>query len=123
MNIRKFNKGEAFWSVKNKQTRRVIHHEFDLLLKDCWFTVQQGGQSKVRQLNRKNVHAWVNGQLVWSGGFPTWLDLTRVRYNPYDTDFFEVDPHGKAIAASQYVYFRSNGTIYSAGKIVYRAGR
>jgi hypothetical protein len=80
-------------SVRNKG--KVIKHADIVALENVKFHVQPAGQAKVRREKRKNVHAYVAGDLMPRQRIATnsveVLDL--VKYNPYKNDFF-VDEEG-----------------------------
>ena len=131
MNIRKFNKGEPFWSVRDKKTGKVIQHKEELVVKNCWFTVQPAGRDKVRKQKRKNVHAWVNGTIMpdvrMNQGNESHYPIEErrhVSYNPYTYDHFEVAGEstpeasgGREIAAADLVHLTSTGRIYAYGSL------
>ena len=129
MNVRKFNRGEPFWSVRDKKTGKVIQHEEELVVKNCWFTVQPAGRDKVRAQKRKNVHAWVNGTIMpdvrMNHGNESHYPIEErrhVSYNPYTHDHFEVATEsapdasrGREIVAADLVHLTSTGRIYVYG--------
>lgn len=55
-------------------------HLDDVWLEDCHYVVRPAGRQKVLSTNRKNVHAFISGELIQPlsirGG-------TEVRYNPF----------------------------------------
>lgn len=72
---------------------KVIMHADFVKLKDVEFRVRQGGKEKVRDEKRKNVHAFVIGDLVDFCEFPCKSILPPddgliVTYNPYINDSF-----------------------------------
>jgi hypothetical protein len=71
---------------------RVTSRERSVLLLDVSFKVYKTGQKKVRREKRKNVHAFIVGELV---GFTKYVrkNSTSVAYNPYAHDeFFTLTP-------------------------------
>lgn len=87
------------WSVRHKG--RVIGHDEYVFLMDAEFIVQPAGNARVRREGRKNVHAFVRGDLYIRGGY-AYDDLQkpcgdRVTYNPYEHTAF-VNVHGQAVA-------------------------
>ncbi len=80
-------------SVRNRG--KVIRHADIVLLENVKFHVQPAGQAKVRKNKRKNVHAYVAGDLASKQGFGngTVEEFDLVKYNPYKYDFF-VDEEG-----------------------------
>jgi hypothetical protein len=72
--------GYPIFSIMDIATNKVIGHERNLMLRDCILKVRQGGMEKVRQEQRKNVHAGVIGYLT--NEEPRVLP-TQITYNPY----------------------------------------
>jgi len=58
-----------------------------MTLKDAKFVVRKGGQKRVRQEGKKNVHAFAVGYLTNSKQ-RSYHDWDRVKYNPYTDDYF-----------------------------------
>lgn len=72
---------------------RVLTHEHAVFIRDPRFVVQPAGRSKVLRDKRKNVHAFVRGELVGFStgqltGFDDWEDWTQASYNPYKLGTF-----------------------------------
>ena len=67
------------------QDKLVVGHTNKLLLKDCVFIVNKGGQNRVRKRNKKQVHAFVEGHV---GEFDSFYLCNLVTYNPYVNDSF-----------------------------------
>ena len=69
----------------------VVDHPHAVVLKNVKFRVQPAGRAKVLKEKRKNVHAFVCGQLVetygptipWGGGKKIFSTDFQVVYNPY----------------------------------------
>lgn len=58
----------GLFSIRNKETGRVQDHGRVLILNNARFIVQPGGVNRVLREGRKNVHAWVEGDLdPWNG--------------------------------------------------------
>lgn len=74
---------------------KVVQHASQVLLHNVTFTVSQAGRSRVLSEGRKNVHAFVRGELtrsypdyVVSTGIVVPLHFRAVTYNPYKYDTF-----------------------------------
>ena len=86
-----YNLHKHTFSVTYKS--KVILHADYVKLKDVEFRVRQGGQEKVRDEKRKNVHAFVIGNLVDYCKFPC-DNMPQeptdkiVTYDPYKYDSF-----------------------------------
>lgn len=73
------------WSVRSKG--RVRLHLRSVVLQNVKFVVQPGGRARVLKEQRKNVHAFVKGQILECH----YLDLSNyveVKYNPYISGTF-----------------------------------
>ncbi len=86
-----YNLHKHCWSIRDKKTKKVIAHRNALQLLNCTFKVQQGGRARVLREQRKNVHAFVEGD---------WHDLIannnqrwkKASYNPYKKGkFYDLD--------------------------------
>lgn len=91
VNLHKTRKaGQRIYSVRSVKTGRVVDHLSRLVLMNPRFSVQQGGRAKVNKTKRKNVHAFVRGELDNSleGLFLFDKLPKRVSYNPYRLPFF-----------------------------------
>lgn len=86
------NLHKNMWSVRNKKTRLVISHEDKVYLKDCKFIVQKAGREKVRRDKKKNVHAFIEGELISKEEAYTLMSVESfpkaVMYDPYIHDTF-----------------------------------
>jgi hypothetical protein len=98
------------WSVKHKQ--KVIARKYILTLSNATFKVSQTGRNRVLKEKKKNVHAFVCGELVevWSEEFGVAVEVT---YNPYKYDSFVVKATGEVIVSADYVIFKTLGECYA----------
>jgi len=58
-----FNLHRKVWSVRNAKTKRLVGHASRLLLRDATFKVSEAGRQRVLRERKKNVHAFVRGEL------------------------------------------------------------
>ena len=86
------------FSVK---TKNVIGHTDYLILTNCEFRVQEKGRQRVIKEQRKNVHAYIKGDVV-SGNIKG--DYDEISYNPYKNASFMV--RGEPIYTAKLVLFR-----------------
>ena len=87
-----WNLHRNLFSIMSMKTGRVIGHAEAVSLKNANFVVRPGGRAKVLREKRKNVHAFVIGELTTDS-----LDEgVHVSYNPYETATF-VDVTGKPV--------------------------
>ena len=90
-----FNLHKRIFSVRDKRTRRVILHAPEVFLSLALFKVSQKGRARVHRDGVKNVHAFVEGDMVKN--IPTLLpDGELVKYNPYLNETF-VNVHGDPV--------------------------
>lgn len=109
-----FNLHNQLWSVRALSGRdkgRVIGHASKVMIRDARFAVQAAGRAKVLEERRKNVHAFVRGDLegaVWSYAakaktpresidFTSW-ERSDVRYAAHATR------HGVGVTYNPYRY-------------------
>lgn len=109
------------YSLRDKRTRLVNAHEAALVLKEATFKVSEAGRQRVLREKRKNVHAVVEGELLfaYTPGSAPHSDITRencaawglvpIAYNPYKGPFFYRADTGEAVAGAQRVYLNPNG--------------
>ena len=80
---------------------KVIIHADYVKLKDVEFRVREGGKSRVRDERRKNVHAFVIGNLLDYCEFPCENiespKGTIVTYDPYRYDSFVIKKTGEPV--------------------------
>jgi hypothetical protein len=76
------------WSVL--QNGLVIGHTNSISLKNCIFIVSDSGRQRVLRDKRKNVHAFIQGQVDTATDMKVvWNPNYKVAYNPYKSgDFF-----------------------------------
>ncbi len=75
------------WSIQSCKSGLVIDHKQYITLLDAKFVVRKGGQKRVREEGKKNVHAFAVGYLTNSKQ-RSYHDWDRVKYNPYTDDYF-----------------------------------
>ena len=88
-----WNLHKNVWSIQDCKSGLVIDHMSDLVLEDAKFVVRKGGQKRVREQGKKNVHAFAVGYIYKGDSIPyakgrLHLDWDRVKYNPYTDDYF-----------------------------------
>jgi len=82
-----FNLHKRVFSVRSCKTGRVIHHAKDVHIVNPKFVVREGGRQRVLRERKKNVHAFVRGNLTTFKDNPSRLADT-IGYNPYKYDSF-----------------------------------
>ncbi len=115
------------WSVKSKETGRVIAHADEVQLSGVEYKVSQAGRDRVLREKSKNVHAGLVGTLVdydpLGGHVPTYpgasfssdpwakpgpADPVNVTYNPYKYSQFVVKHSEEPIAKSDTAILRAD---------------
>ena len=82
-----FNLHKRVFSVRSCRTGRVIDHTKHVHIVNPKFVVREGGRQRVLRERKKNVHAFVRGNLTAFKDSPSHLADT-VGYNPYKYDSF-----------------------------------
>ena len=88
-----WNLHKNVWSIQDCKSGLVIDHRKCVVLEGN-FVVRKGGQKRVREEGKKNVHAFAVGYI--SPYFVStseslkkeFGDWDRVKYNPYTDDYF-----------------------------------
>ena len=75
-----------------KQGGIVRCHAENVTLRSCQFIVSKAGQRRVRDEQKKNVHAFIEGFVVDARRSLELLDFgwSSVYYNPYSTDHWQL---------------------------------
>jgi len=63
-----WNLHKGMWSVQCAKTRKVMGHATQVLVREAAFTVSEAGRQRVLKERKKNVHAFVVGELeaaIW----------------------------------------------------------
>ena len=82
-----FNLHKRVFSIRSCRTGRVIHHAKHVHIVNPKFVVREGGRQRVLRERKKNVHAFVRGNLTAFKDSPSYLADT-IEYNPYKYDSF-----------------------------------
>lgn len=108
----------------------TVGHFDSVHMADVKFAVQPAGREKVRVTGRKNVHAFVRGDLLTGifhgvtviGGYPARLaneimtdpTMVEVTYNPYKYERFVIKSTGQEVVWADKVYVVGR-SIYAVG--------
>ena len=84
-----FNLHQRLFSVR--EHGRVVDRAECLHIESPRFVVQPAGRQRVLQEQRKNVHAFVRGEVIGNCGPPHGLETSYVSYNPYKAEHFCLD--------------------------------
>ena len=81
------------WSIRDRRNGRVVAHVDECAVRNAQFIVQTAGRRRVLDEGRKNVHAFVRGDLLRAGG--KFIEVLNpcalpspVTYNPYKYSSF-----------------------------------
>lgn len=84
-----FNLHKHVFSVRQCSTGRVILHTDKVHIRNPQFVVRKSGRDRVLREGKKNVHAFVRGEIAHFDDFnPDYLNYSLVSYNPYKFDTF-----------------------------------
>lgn len=105
-----FNLHKNLYSIQKKNDKGnwiVNEYRREINLKNVEFKVSEVGRQRVLREKRKNVHAYVIGE-IFEGELPQELESRRVRYNPYKFNFFVIDS-GQSIFKADLVVMKMDG--------------
>jgi hypothetical protein len=99
------------WSIRHKG--KIINHLDELILEGCTFHVQPAGYKRVQKEMRKNVHAYVKGEITAQNvGTIDYNPENRISYNPYKSpDFYRCNINATITECSK-LYFNKEGKVY-----------
>ena len=106
---RNLNTGTLSAQEKVGGSWKVTGHPNRVKLKNAKFMVNEGGRQRVLKSGQKNVHAYVQGELVGNGS----VSGEKVVYDPYKMDSFK--SKGKKIKNAKEVSVDSSGNIRAIG--------
>ena len=108
------NLHNGLWSILDRKTRCVVGHVRHACMDDAKFIVQPAGRRRVLKENRKNVHAFVRGELKGYGD--TGLLICHhadtqefITYNPYKFDTFYTKNDEKPIHKARWTHLTDKG--------------
>ena len=81
-----FNLHKHTFSVRSCKTGRVVLHTDKVHIDNPTFVVRKAGRERVLREGKKNVHAFVRGEMVgtyFDDFDPEYNDYSLVMYNPY----------------------------------------
>lgn len=97
-----FNLHKKVFSVQDKKTRKVIGHTEHIVLENVKFIVSESGRQRVLREKKKNVHAFVEGEVNYMGKFD--MMKSNVTYNPYKYSSFMMN--GEAVKETSRCYMQ-----------------
>ena len=103
-----FNLHKRVFSVRSCKTGRVIHHAKDVHIVNPKFVVREGGRQRVLRERKKNVHAFVRGNLTAFKDSPSYLADT-IGYNPFKYDSFVKMPDEAPVYKAFRAWLNVNG--------------
>ena len=83
-----WNLHKKCWSIQDAKSGLVIDHRYDVTLEQAKFVVRKGGQKRVCEEGKKNVHAFAVGYIAQEQDIDSSAYHHKVSYNPYKNDFF-----------------------------------
>ena len=83
-----WNLHKKCWSIQDAKSGLVIDHRYDVTLEQAKFVVRKGGQKRVREEGKKNVHAFAVGYIAQEQDIDSSAYHHKVSYNTYKNDFF-----------------------------------
>jgi hypothetical protein len=104
---RNVNRKGVSYSIR--QSGYVVAHGTDIHLVNAEFVVQEGGRKRVKKSGKKNVHAWVRGEIVQAQPVDEDDRTYQIEYNPKKNKAFMRKDTKKEIKAAPYVMLTSKG--------------
>jgi len=118
-----------------KQDGLVCCHAEHVTLQECKFIISKAGQSRVRNDQQKNVHAFIEGYVVGTNeadlevdgevtdgqlmsGLTNWETLY---YNPYECDGFMNTGQSMIADTARFVDLYCDDTVFYGADVVYGA--
>ena len=99
---RNLHKKGVVYSVRSVKTKRVVTYLSEFVMSNAVFKVSQSGRERVLKEKRKNVHAYIQGELL-CGVKPRNVGKL-VTYNPYRfSNFVLVDDTTKELKSAKSV--------------------
>lgn len=100
----KKDKCSVYWNSHKKlfsvrKNNKVIAHRKTLYLKNCDFIVNEKGRQRVIKEKRKNVHAFIVGEITNKKELNNFLEI---EYNPYRGKNFHIKDSKTSILFSDY---------------------
>ena len=93
-----WNLHKKCWSIQDAKSGLVIDHRYDVTLEQAKFVVRKGGQKRVREEGKKNVHAFAAGRYSLKNGLAAYdKGARKVTYNPYVNDTFVFAETGEPV--------------------------
>jgi len=119
------------WSVRNNTPGRVLWHCNEVVLKDVDLVVRPAGRAKVLQEQRKNVHAFAKGEILYTSVrnnttnymysmFPDFSTnvygekFMQILYDPYQYASFVIAESKEPIFKADVVHLNNKGEVYVA---------
>ena len=112
-----FNLHKKCLSVKDKRSGLIVAHLENVLIVNAKFKVSKKGRQRVIREKRKNVHAFIEGEIRLNTDLcmESIKDMGVAYYNPYVTETF-IDIETKApLFNSDMVYCRGKTIYYTKG--------
>jgi hypothetical protein len=116
------NLNKNTWSIqrKTKNGWRVFYWSDEIILKNSKFKVSKSGRARVLREKRKNVHAYVIGELIFVHGLTlntlikntNQIFQTQISYNPYKYETFVNKNTEKEIHDAELVFLKSSGQVW-----------
>jgi hypothetical protein len=97
------------WSIR--EGGLVVAHRESVLIHEPRFVVQPAGRARVLRERRKNVHAFVRGEV--DPGLPEiGLKWRRISYDPYSAPHFVDVETGAPVESAEWALLAENGKAY-----------
>lgn len=107
------------WSVIDRRAGKVVDHPDETALTGVTLVVQPAGNKKVRETQKKLVHAFVRGRAAPIPPAPHFdrdevlRTGVRITYNPYKHTSFVVEETGKEVKEADWVFLFADKSVWA----------
>lgn len=108
---RNLNRRGVVWSILNKSTGLVDQYANNVFLSNVEFKVSKAGQTRVRKEKRKNVHAFITGNILNTK--PRNIKWLKATYNPYKDEGFHLIENNTILTKVKYAMLCKSGLYVS----------
>ena len=113
-----WNLHKKCWSIRSRERDdygKVVTHLDSCVVAAAKFVVNQKGRERVLRERKKNVHAFVRGNLLMTkmpGTIESYVGWDKVSYNPYKGPNFVAQSTGEELTQSSLVLLSDEGKAY-----------
>jgi hypothetical protein len=106
---------KPWYSLRCPKSGQILAHADHVTLRNARFVVSDAGREKVRLQRRKNVHAWIEGEVVLDGAGHADApeDAVQLFYDPYKVERFVIAGTPCEVHTAQMAFIDGPGVLAS----------